>query len=140
MTVSLGAYGVLSLVCNCLASHGVKTWKKVFLMPYLVFYPMVVITLTISVILSVLTSGVAVLTFLLPIGCSLLFTLVWLRLVRFWFLMSTIVSGGGGRRDDVQWIEVNMERSVRLSRSPEPDHPPAYDSPPGYQEAVSAQK
>jgi len=36
-----GIFGVLasiSAVCNSLASHGVRTWKRVFLLPWLLFF------------------------------------------------------------------------------------------------------
>ena len=140
MTVILGGYGVLSLLCNCLASHGVKSCNKVFLVPYLIFYPLVVTTLMVFMINSVLTSVLAAETLLLPLGLSLVLSLVWLRFVRLWYFMSCQTRRS--RRDrpqpDVEWRVVNLETPVRLSLGP--DQPPAYDSPPGYEEAVSADR
>merc|ERR1712154_613206 len=36
-----GVFGVvasISAICNSMASHGVKTWKRLFLLPWLLFY------------------------------------------------------------------------------------------------------
>ena len=139
LTVILGVYGLLSMLCNFLASHGVKSSSKVFLLPYLLFYPLVVTILTITIINSVLTSALTVETLLLPLGLSLLLTLVWLRFVRLWYLLSTEVTQRprrGRAEPDLEWSEVNLQTPVRVSLAPE--QPPAYDSPPGYEEAVSA--
>ena len=139
LAVILGVYGLISILCNFLASHGVKSSNKVLLLPYLIFYPLVVTTLAISIINSVLASTITVESLLLPLGLSFLLTLVWLRFVRQWFLLTPVTTQRTrrGRQEPGQkWSEVNLETPARVSQSPE--RPPAYDSPPGYEEAVSA--
>lgn len=130
----LGSYGVLSLLCNCLATYGVKKRIKTFLVPYLIFYPMVVAIATIFLTNSVLSSHMSVVSLVLPIFISVVLSLVWLRFVRFWFVLSTLTSRQ--RADSLEtgesvWSQVNLD-------SPTRDQPPPYDSPPGYEEAVRA--
>ena len=134
LAVILGVYGLISILCNFLASHGVKSSNKVLLLPYLLFYPLVITILAISVINSVLTSTITVESLLLPLGLILLLTLVWLRFVRQWYLLIPVTT----QREEPgqEWSEVNLETPARVSQTQE--RPPAYDSPPGYEEAVSA--
>jgi hypothetical protein len=33
-----GAFASISSACNCLASHGLRTWRRGFLVPWLMFY------------------------------------------------------------------------------------------------------
>ena len=132
----LGSYGVLSLLCNCLAAHGVKNRIKAFLVPYLIFYPMVVAIATIFLTNYALTfsSHNLVLSLALPMFIIVVLSLVWLRFVRLWFFLSTVTSRR--REDSLEtgesvWSQVNLDTPVR-------DQPPPYDSPPGYEEAVNA--
>ena len=129
----LGAYGVVSLLCNCLATYGVKNRIKTFLVPYLIFYPLVVAITTIFLSNSLFSSlHVAPGTLLLPIFFSVVLTLLWLRFVRFWYVLSTAAPRPAGDNLEIGesvWDQVNLD-------TPSRDQPPAYDSPPGYEEAV----
>ena len=86
----LGAYGVFSLLCNCLATYGVKNRIKAFLVPYLIFYPLVVAITTIFLTNTVLSSNISVVTLLLPLFINVVLTLLWLRFVRLWYVLSTV--------------------------------------------------
>ena len=130
----LGVYGVLSLLCNCLATYGVKNRIKTFLVPYLVFYPLVVAITTIYLTNSLLCSHTSVVTLVLPLAVSVVLSLLWLRFVRFWLLLSTLsprLGGDGLEVGEAVWSQTVLDTPAR-------DQPPAYDSPPGYEEALSA--
>eukprot|EP00092_Neocalanus_flemingeri_P108772 GFUD01139704.1.p1 GENE.GFUD01139704.1~~GFUD01139704.1.p1 ORF type:complete len:211 (+),score=29.44 GFUD01139704.1:40-672(+) len=59
----LGSYSSVSVVCNVMASYGVRAWRRFFLLPYLIFLPMV-----------------------LTIMLHLVY--IWLKLLKQWFAMS----------------------------------------------------
>ena len=131
----LGSYGVLSLLCNCLATYGVKNRIKTFLVPYLIFYPMVVAITSIFLTNSVLSYQISAVSLVLPIFISVVISLLWLRFVRFWFVLSTITSrprGDSLETGESMWSQSSLESPARDTP------PPPYDSPPGYEEAVSA--
>ena len=138
--IMLGAYAVLSLLCNCLATYGVKNRIKSFLVPYLIFYPLVVAIATIFLTNSVLSSHISVVTLTLPLFISVALTLLWLRFVRLWYVLSlsTVTAtprqpGDSLETGEAVWSQLDLETPSR-----ERDQPPAYDSPPGYEEAVSS--
>ena len=133
----LGAYGVFSLLCNCLATYGVKNRIKAFLVPYLIFYPLVVAITTIFLTNTVLSSNISVVTLLLPLFINVVLTLLWLRFVRFWYVLSTVRArqpSDSLEAGEAVWTQINLDVDMD---TPSRDQPPAYDSPPGYEEAVS---
>eukprot|EP00092_Neocalanus_flemingeri_P040763 GFUD01044379.1.p1 GENE.GFUD01044379.1~~GFUD01044379.1.p1 ORF type:complete len:237 (-),score=34.54 GFUD01044379.1:110-820(-) len=84
----LGSYGLISVVCNVLASYGVRAWRRFFLLPYLIFLPMVLtIMLVYMARLLFITFGINE-AILLPIISSTVMVYIWLKLLKQWFAMS----------------------------------------------------
>eukprot|EP00092_Neocalanus_flemingeri_P018376 GFUD01019887.1.p1 GENE.GFUD01019887.1~~GFUD01019887.1.p1 ORF type:complete len:240 (-),score=43.07 GFUD01019887.1:68-787(-) len=84
----LGSYSSISVVCNVLASYGVRAWRRFFLLPYLIFLPMVLtIMLVYMARLLFITFGINE-AILLPIISSTVMVYIWLKLLKQWFAMS----------------------------------------------------
>ena len=96
---------------------------------------MVVAIATIFLTNSVLSSHISVVTLTLPLFISVALTLLWLRFVRLWYVLSTVRARQPSESleaGEAVWSQVNLDMDT-----PSRDQPPAYDSPPGYEEAMS---
>ena len=83
----IGFYGSLSAICNCLASYGIKRWRRFFLLPYLAFIPMVMALLFIILFRLVFTNGISE-TLALPLVTCVVLAYIWLKLLKQWSTMS----------------------------------------------------
>ena len=52
-----GTYGLTSTLCNILAFYALRKNNRVFLVPYLVFLPLVLVTIVIFIVKSILSKG-----------------------------------------------------------------------------------
>ena len=133
LSIILGTYGLTSLLCNGLAFYGLRKKNRIFLVPYLVFLPLVLTSLIILVIKNILTRGITPETLFIPMAVGFLLTIVWLKLVRHWFVMSmrTRDTGGRGRSPDIEGFHGYQFPSTvfRTPRTPSsPDLPPPYEN------------
>ena len=55
--MTLGTYGLTSMLCNTLAFYGLRKNNRIFLVPYLVFLPLVLVTIVIFIVKSILSKG-----------------------------------------------------------------------------------
>jgi len=156
--VVLGGYGLLSVFCNCLASFGIKKRRRYFLVPYLVFIPMVLSLLFIILITVLCTKGVN--EFLaVPVVICLVLSYVWVKLLKQWSIMSQIPTDNQQENIDIDRelasvlaiLDLSQRQAIiNLSQGNAGetiggvynDPPPRYESlevencPPCYEEAV----
>merc|ERR1712029_734071 len=123
MTILLGTYGFTSLLCNCFALHGLKKENRVFLVPYLVFLPLVLTSIVILIVKNILTRSVSPEMLFIPMAIGLILMIVWLKLVRHWFLMSVNLPVPSGYN-----FITPRRRRAGVGASSSPDLPPAYDN------------
>jgi len=156
--VVIGGYGLLSVICNCLASFGIKKRRRYFLVPYLVFIPMVLSILFIILITSLCTKGVSELL-AVPVVICLALSYVWVKLLKQWSLMSQIPTDNQQENIDIDRelfsvlavLDLSQRQAVidLSQRNPgetlggvHDDPPPQYEAlevencPPCYEEAV----
>ena len=86
ISIVLGIYGSLSIICNILACYGIKKGKHYLLIPYLVFFPFVIsfhgVLLTRLLWLNGVNYYIA-----LPFIASLLLAYVWIKLLKQWAML-----------------------------------------------------
>ena len=148
----IGGYGTLSILCNCAATFGINKRSRIFLLPYLVYIPMVISLLIIIIITSAFRVGVSEYLVLLifAIVISLVLSLVWVKVQKQWDMMPQIM---------IQQDSTDLERElasvlaiIQLSQRRVGDHnvgvdedsPPLYESldqqdachPPCYEDAI----
>jgi len=154
--VVMGGYGLLSVICNCMASFGIKKRRRYFLIPYLVFIPMVLSLLFIILITVLCTKGVN--EFLaVPVVICLVLSYVWVKLLKQWSIMSQIPTDNQQENIDIDRELASVLAILDLSQRQavidlsqrnvgeafgNNDPPPQYESlevqtcPPSYEEAV----
>merc|ERR1719495_1668994 len=127
MTILLGTYALTSLLCNCFALHGLKRENRVFLVPYLVFLPLVLTSIVILIVKNILTRSVSPEMLFIPMAVGLILMIVWLKLVRHWFLMSAIIPNLSSAPTGYNFTTPRHGRQGAGINS-SPDLPPAYDN------------
>jgi len=141
MTILLGTYALTSLLCNCFALHGLKRENRMFLVPYLVFLPLVLTSIVILIVKNILTRSVSPEMLFIPMAVGLILMIVWLKLVRHWFLMSASIPNPSSASTDLN-VDIDIENlrlrgynftTPRHGRqgagiNSSPDLPPAYDN------------
>jgi len=153
--VVIGGYGSLSVICNCLASFGIKKRRRYFLLPYLVFIPLVLSLLFITLTTVLCTKGVN--EFLaVPVVICLVLSYVWVKLLKQWSIMSQIPTDNQEENIDIDRELASVLAILDLSQrqaaidlsqrnvveAMSNDPPPQYESlevqtcPPSYEEAV----
>eukprot|EP00092_Neocalanus_flemingeri_P006631 GFUD01007154.1.p1 GENE.GFUD01007154.1~~GFUD01007154.1.p1 ORF type:complete len:221 (+),score=32.58 GFUD01007154.1:73-735(+) len=127
-----GLFAAMSAMCNCLARHGVRVWRRELLIPWLLFYPWVLGFLVINLVHTLCTTN-----FHLEIHQIVLFIVIftvfscWRQMNRQFMLMAFARPG-----------QIDVQAAVRdyLSTSTGNDLPPKYeeveDLPPQYDEAT----
>jgi len=135
MTILLGTYGFTSLLCNCFALHGLKKENRVFLVPYLVFLPLVLTSIVILIVKNILTRSVSPEMLFIPMAIGLILMIVWLKLVRHWFLMSVNLPAPSDSNVDIENLRLRgynfitpRHRRAGVGANSSPDLPPAYDN------------
>ena len=131
LSIILGTYGLTSLLCNGLTFYGLRKKNRIFLVPYLVFLPLVLTSLIILIIKNILTRGITPETLFIPMAVGFILTIVWLKLMRHWFVMSMMTSSSRGRSPDVEGFHGYQYSSTvfRTPRTPStPDLPPPYEN------------
>ena len=134
LAILLGTYSLTALLCNGLAVYGLRTENRVFLLPYLLFIPLVFTSLIVLIVKNCLTRGVNPESLLIPMALGLVLSVVWLQMVRHWMVMGL---GGAGGRD----------QEAAAAPAASQDQPPDYDvvaqrggkmesPPPCYKDAV----
>ena len=134
LAILLGTYSLTALLCNSLAVYGLRTDSRVFLLPYLLFIPLVLTSFIVLIVKNCLTRGLSPESLLIPMALGLVLSVVWLQMVRHWMVMGL---GGAGGRD---------QEAAAAAASP--DQPPDYNHvavqrggkmespPPCYEDAV----
>ena len=134
LAILLGTYSLTALLCNSLAVYGLRTDSRAFLLPYLLFIPLVLTSFIVLIVKNCLTRGLSPESLLIPMGLGLVLSVVWLQMVRHWMVMGL---GGAGGRD---------QEAAAAAASP--DQPPDYNHvgvqrggkmespPPCYEDAV----
>jgi len=151
----IGGYGSLSIICNCMASFGIKKRRRCFLLPYLTFIPMVVSLLFITLITVLCSKGVN--EFLaLPVVVCLILSYVWVKLLKQWSIMSQTAADNQIENIDIDSELASVLAILDLSQrhlsqrqvgevlggGVQNDPPPRYESlegdscPPCYEDAV----
>merc|ERR1712155_111878 len=87
IAVLLATYSLTAILCNCLAVQGLRNDSRTFLVPYLIFLPLVLTSLIVYVVNTVLTRGLSPESLFIPMVLGLVLSVVWLRIVRHWILM-----------------------------------------------------
>eukprot|EP00092_Neocalanus_flemingeri_P040765 GFUD01044381.1.p1 GENE.GFUD01044381.1~~GFUD01044381.1.p1 ORF type:complete len:233 (+),score=48.38 GFUD01044381.1:59-757(+) len=100
----LGSYGSISFVCNILASYGVRAWRRFFLLPYLIFLPMV-LTIMIVYMVRLLFIMYGTCEAILPIIFSTVIVWIWLKLLKQWCAMSKPRMAAAPTESDQQDVE-----------------------------------
>jgi len=141
----LGMFATLSALCNSLGCHGLRHWRRVFLLPWLTFY-LLVLGLVTTLLLSALHSN----NFLMQWRHVFLFFAVftifycWSHVKR-QFIMMALPRPDEVSRHDVESLVRDIMRQRPgpppqfVTSSPEADLPPKYeelgvDLPPEYDE------
>ena len=148
IAVLLTTYSLTAILCNCLAVQGLRNDSRTFLVPYLIFLPLVLTSLIVYVVNTVLTRGLTPESLFIPMVLGLVLSVVWLRIVRHWILMGRWLprplSGPRGRRNRDSEAAMSPGSSLQPPVLATPDHPPEYDHvvnketpPPCYEEVVS---
>ena len=133
LSIILGTYGLTSLLCNGLAFYGIRKKNRIFLIPYLVFLPLVLTSLMILVIKNVLSQGITPETLFVPMAIGFILTIVWLKLMRHWFVMT--MSSRGRLPDMESYPGRQMFTTAPGTRIPQTPSTP--DLPPPYENVVS---
>ena len=131
LSIILGTYGLTSLLCNSLAFYGLRKKNRIFLVPYLVFLPLVLTSLIILIIKNILTRGITLETLFIPMAVGFILTIVWLKVIRHWFVMSMMTRSNRGRSPDMEGFHGHQFHSTvfRTPRTPStPDLPPPYEN------------
>ena len=88
ISIVLGIYGSLSIICNILACYGITKGKHYFLIPYLVFFPIVISLLGVLLSRLLWLNGVNYYYYIaLPFIASLLLAYVWIKLLKQWAML-----------------------------------------------------
>merc|ERR1719369_237756 len=151
----LGGYGLIPAVCNCLASYGIRIWRRVFLLPYLAFLFIVLGMLFIYLIRVFILYRISE-YLVLPVIVILIVGLIWQKLFKQWFMMSKPrVAGSPLTQQEVEsqalalaaaMAILHMSQSGPTVTGNSLDLPPTYEdlevditAPPGYEEAIHVQ-
>jgi len=121
-----------SMTCNCMAIYGVKSWKRGFILPWLVFFSAVKIFLILAFISNILNHSLNLnQLFLLLVLMSV--TSAWRHMQIQFILM-------GLPRPSLVILDAESGRSENRVSQPENDLPPKYEDvaeiPPKYDEAT----
>lgn len=119
-----GVFASLSALCNSLASHGVRTWKRVFLLPWLLFYLMILVLLTMMLAHSLYTNRLHWKHVFIVFATVAVFT-SWKHMQRQFILMSL---------PRPQQVVVDIEGVVRDYLVPSSGPAPGTDLPPKYED------
>merc|ERR1711971_464203 len=144
-----GIFATVSALCNSLACHGLSYWRKLFLVPWLTFY-LLVLGLVTSLLLSALYSNNFLMQWRHVFLFFAVFTLFycWSHIKR-QFIMMALPRPDEVSRQDVESLVRDIMRQRPVGRSsfvtssPEGDLPPKYeelgiDLPPEYDETTMA--
>merc|ERR1711981_147132 len=120
-----------SLTCNCLAIYGLTSWKRGFILPWLVFYSAVKIFLILAFISNILNYSLNL--------NQLFLLLVLMLIVSAWRHMQIQFILMGMPRPSIMVLDPESASSEN-SQTPENDLPPKYEEvaeiPPKYDEAT----
>jgi vacuolar-type H+-ATPase subunit I/STV1 len=138
LAILLGTYGLTSTLCNILAFYALRKNNRVFLVPYLVFLPLVLVTIVIFIVKSILSKGLTPELLFIPMAVGLVISIIWLKIMRHWFVLTP--DNQILRRRSVS-VDPELVRSYvqSLVVNPAPDSPqgPASpDFPPSYENLV----
>ena len=148
----IGGYGTLSVLCNCAATFGINKRSRIFLLPYLVYIPIVISLLIILVITSaVFRVGVTeyLVLNLFAIVISLVLSRVWVKVLKQWNMMAQIsiqqdITDLERELASVLAIIISQRRVGDHNVGVDEDSPPLYESldqqdachPPCYEDAI----
>merc|ERR1711915_18490 len=121
VSIIMCIYGFISTICDCLAMHGIKNCKRLFLLPYMIFIPIVILAIIAGMARFIQKEGLT--SFLVMPGVAAITLIyIWVELMKQWSNMVTSIS-----QEDTNSTEL----------------PPEYDSikhyleePPCYEEAL----
>jgi len=139
LAILLGAYGLTSVLCNALAFHGLRKEKRVFLVPYLVFLPLVLITILIFIVKCILTKGLTPELLFIPMAVGLVISIIWMKVLRHWFILTPDIGGQFSRRDSIDPELVRRYVQSLVSSPASPPIPATPDLPPSYENLVLEQ-
>merc|ERR1712141_102677 len=136
----LTLFGSLSAMCNSLASHGLRTWRRSFLLPWLFFFLLVIGLLTMNIIRDLWCHHIQWRHVFLFFATMFIFT-SWRHMQKQFLVMSLPRPFP---------VSPDVEAVVREALQPLPvqlakDAPPRYEEveteelPPGYDEATRRQ-
>ena len=121
-----GAFASISSACNCLASHGLRTWRRGFLVPWLMFYLILICLLFMVLAHSLYFQNLQLKQVFLFFMCVAMFS-CWRHMHRQFLLML---------HPRPEQVVVDVEAVVRDYLSAAKDLPPKYeevaDMPPQY--------
>ena len=169
ISIVLGIYGSLSLVCNILACYGMYKGRHYLLIPYLVFIPVVISFLGVIITRMLWSNGVN--HFIaLPFIVCLILAYVWLKLLKQWATVRhrsqetsrasrTLPNRWPEDEDDIQHVVENLNiitcyltsttTTEVLVSEQEADLPPQYESikvisedpdvPPSYDDVIKGE-
>ena len=123
---AMGFFASTSALVNCLASHGVKTWKRSFILPWLGYYLIIFISLVLFLANSVYKSQFKWVHIFMLLGTVLLYS-CWRHMYRQYQLML---------RPRPQQVVVDVESLMRgiLQTPARPTTSTTQDLPPKYEE------
>jgi len=137
VAILLGTYGLTSVLCNSLSFYSLRTNNRIFLVPYLIFLPLVLVTIVIFIVKSILSKGLTPELLFIPMAVGLVISIIWLKIMRHWFVMSPEIQVA--RRVSV---DPELVRSYVQSLEATPASPPGLaspdlsDLPPSYEDLV----
>jgi len=123
-----GVFASLSALCNSLASHGIRTWRRAFLLPWLFFYLLILVLLTMMLAHSLYTNHLHWRHVFIVFATVAVFT-SWRHIQRQFVLMAL---------PRPEQVVVDIEGVVRDYLVPTTATHPGKDLPPKYEEVEEA--
>merc|ERR1712115_581138 len=136
----LTLFASLSAVCNFLASHGLRTWRRGFLLPWLLFFLLVIGLLTMNIIRDLWCHHIQWRHVFLFFATMFIFT-SWRHMQKQFLVMSLPRPFPVSRDVEAVVREALQPLPIQLAK----DAPPRYEEveteelPPGYDEATRKQ-
>jgi hypothetical protein len=119
-----GLFASISAICNSLASHGLRTWRRNLLLPWLLFFLLVLVLLTMNMIRDLWSHRIQWRHVFLFFANLLIFS-CWRHMQKQFLLMSFPRPTS---------VVVDVEAVVREALQPIPSH--HKDCPPRYEEVL----
>jgi len=120
----LGVFASISVLCNSLANHGLRSWKRLFLLPWLIFFLVVQIILTVHLAHNMYFHRAKWRHLFLLVANIAVFT-CWRQMYRQFIMM---------KQQRPQSAMLDIEAAVREYLQPTPQNPVPKDPPPKYEE------